>query len=48
LWRLDRPTMDPEMLTFYSSGIRVLLVDDNLRFLKMASTLLNLLNFKGK
>jgi hypothetical protein len=48
LWCLDRLAMDPEMLTFYSGGIRVLLVDDNLRFLKTASTLLTLLNFKGK
>jgi hypothetical protein len=39
--------MDPEMLTFYPGGIRVLLVDDDSKFLKTASMLLSLLNFKG-
>jgi hypothetical protein len=39
--------MDPEMLTFYPGGIRVLLLDNDSKFLKTASMLLSLLNFKG-
>ncbi|KAK3123591.1 hypothetical protein QOZ80_8AG0633240 [Eleusine coracana subsp. coracana] len=38
--------MDPEMLSLFPSGIRVLLVDDDFKFLRTASMLLSLLNFK--
>ncbi|KAK3121880.1 hypothetical protein QOZ80_8BG0662300 [Eleusine coracana subsp. coracana] len=38
--------MDPEILSLFPSGIRVLLVDDDSKFLRTASMLLSLINFK--
>ncbi|XP_062191310.1 two-component response regulator ORR33-like [Phragmites australis] len=38
--------MEQEMFAFFANGIRALIVDDDARFLKSASMLLPLLNFK--
>lgn len=39
--------MDANMVAMFPNGIRALMIDDDTKFLKSATTLLSILNFDG-
>jgi hypothetical protein len=39
--------MDADMVAMFPNGIRALMIDDDTKFLKSATTLLSVLNFDG-